>query len=255
MDSLILNYFISSLFLQNCLCAVVWPTPRQTFTLEEPKPVDKYLDCEYDRYVPNVNNGKWGSGEKQRPVFELKNGATIKRCIFSGVDGIHCLGGCTVEDCWNEDIGEDSVSLFGTDPNAKYLIQGGGAKFGDGKVIQINGAGITTVNNFYINNTVLGIRSCGNCLDQYKRIIFVNTLTIENLQTGQYVVGVNKNYGDQATLKDIHILGASADRAHPCKVFDGNNKGVNPSVLISEDKSGGDGQYCKYAASDIHINS
>uniref|UniRef100_A0A1I8B925 Probable pectate lyase F n=1 Tax=Meloidogyne hapla TaxID=6305 RepID=A0A1I8B925_MELHA len=222
MDSLILNYFISSLFLQNCLCAVVWPTPRQTFTLEEPKPVDKYLDCEYDRYVPNVNNGKWGSGEKQRPVFELKNGATIKRCIFSGVDGIHCLGGCTVEDCWNEDIGEDSVSLFGTDPNAKYLIQGGGAKFGDGKVIQINGAGITTVNNFYVR---------------------------------QYVVGVNKNYGDQATLKDIHILGTSADRAHPCKVFDGNNKGVNPSVLISEDKSGGDGQYCKYAASDIHINS
>ena len=93
-------------------------------------------------------------------------------------------------------------------------------------------------------------------MSQYRnRKINVNGLTIENLEAGQYVVGVNKNYGDQATLKNIHILGPTANQVFPCKVFEGNNQGKNPNVLDMENNKGGDGTYCIYDESDIHIGS
>lgn len=249
-------FIVFSLFLQNYVFAVTWPTPRQTFTLEDPKPVDKYLDCNYDRYVPNVKNGKWGSGEYQLPVFNLASGATIERCIYSGVDGIHCNGPCKVNDCWNEDIGEDSISLFGTDSSANFYINGGGARNGNGKAVQFDGAGTLHVDNFYIGNNYLGIRSCGNCLQQYSRTMYVNRLTVENLEAGQFIVGVNNNtnFKDKAYLTNIHILGSSADQVYPCKVFDGNNNGGNPRVLTQE-KTKGDGKYCIFEETDIHINS
>lgn len=83
----------------------------------------------------------------------------------------------------------------------------------------------------------------------------MNGLTIENLEIGQYVVGVNKNYGDVATLKNILILGPTANQVFPCKTFEGNNQGKNPTVDDMEDYKGGDGTYCIYDESDIHIGS
>uniref|UniRef100_A0A1I8C0L5 Probable pectate lyase F n=1 Tax=Meloidogyne hapla TaxID=6305 RepID=A0A1I8C0L5_MELHA len=258
MFSLLLNIFIISMFFGSCLCVNLpkWPTATQTIPLEETMPVPKFLDCGYKRYVPNLSNGKWGSKEFMFPVFQLQNGAVIKRCIFSGADGIHCNGTCTVEDCWNENVADDSISLMGSNPNSVYTIQGGGARNGKGKTIQFDGAGKLIVNNFYIHTAGQGIRSCGNCEQQFRnRIIEVNSLIIENLEIGQYVVGVNSNYGDKATLKDIHILGSTANEVFPCKVFEGNNQGKNTKVNDMEDIKGGDGTYCIYEASDIHINS
>uniref|UniRef100_A0A1I8BA06 Probable pectate lyase F n=1 Tax=Meloidogyne hapla TaxID=6305 RepID=A0A1I8BA06_MELHA len=258
MNIIILFIFIFLIFFESYLFLIVkWPRARQTYHLEDTKPVDKYLDCGYDRYVPNVNNGKWGNKrEFMKPVFQLQNGAVIKGCIFSGVDGIHCNGSCIVEDCWNEDVGDDSISLMGYDRNSNYLIQGGGAMLADGKVVQLDGAGTLTVNNFYINTAGQCLRSCGNCLKQVsQRKIYVNNLIVENLQIGQYVVGVNKNYEDQATLKNIHIYGKKANETFPCKVFEGNDYGGNPKVLIKENKTRGDGKYCIYGPNDIHINS
>ncbi|CAK5066961.1 unnamed protein product [Meloidogyne enterolobii] len=255
MISILLVIFGFPMFFEGCFC-VDWPQAKNTINLEQTFPVSKYLDCGYNRYVPNLKNGKWGSGEFMFPVFQLQEGATIKRCIFSGADGIHCNGSCIVEDCWNENVADDSITLLGSNPGAVYTIRGGGAKNGKGKIIQFDGAGTLNVNNFYIHTCGQGIRTCGNCHPQYRnRKINVNGLTIESLEIGQYVVGVNKNYGDVATLKNIHILGPNANQVFPCKTFEGNDQGKNPKVLDMEDDNGGDGKYCIYKKSDIHINS
>uniref|UniRef100_A0A915MEK9 Probable pectate lyase F n=1 Tax=Meloidogyne javanica TaxID=6303 RepID=A0A915MEK9_MELJA len=254
MNAFLLIIFLVPLFLELSLCDVKWPTPSQTIEITDTKKVRKHLDCNYKKYVPV--GGGWGSGEYMKPVIEIADGVKISRCIVEGGDGFHCLGTCTIEDCWNDDVKDDSISLFGTKPNSLYKIIGGGARHGKGKTIQFDGAGKLNVTNFYIDGAGQGIRPCGNCAQQYRnREVHVDGLTIRNLEAGQYVVGVNKNYNERAYLKNIHILGSTANQVFPCKVFQGNNQGKNPKVLQMEGDKGGDGTYCIYKASDIHINS
>jgi len=69
------------------------------------------LDCNYKKYVPV--GGGWGSGEYMKPVIEIADGVKISRCIVEGGDGFHCLGTCTIEDCWNDNVLDDSISLLG----------------------------------------------------------------------------------------------------------------------------------------------
>jgi len=80
---------------------------------------------------------------------------------------------------------------------------------------------------------------------QYKRTINLNT--IEATYKGSWIVGINTNYGDSATLKAIKIVGDASRKIIPCQKYIGNNTGAEPTTK----GSGPDGTYCKYATSDI----
>ncbi|KAF7638185.1 hypothetical protein Mgra_00002412 [Meloidogyne graminicola] len=248
--------FIQNIYLINCSFG---PSYTNTIILNDTKIIDKDFDCEYVRYVQNPKTmGKGDANEFQKPLFEVKNGATLKRCIISGnvgtkgaVDGIHCTGSCTIKDCWNLQVGEDAITLISTNSNSVYNIIGGGAMNARGKVVQFDGAGQLNIDGFYIKNAQIGIRSCGNCDQQFTRKINVKNLKVENLQAGQFIVGVNKNYNDYAVLKNIQILGSSAKSVFVCKVFEGNKVHANPKVLDMEDNKGADGKYCIYGVNDI----
>jgi hypothetical protein len=160
-------------------------------------------------------------------------------------DGIHCLGSCTLQNVWWEDVGEDAATFLGSSSSNVYTVSGGGAKEASDKVFQFNGAGTLNVSNFAVKNFGTFVRSCGNCKTQYKRTINLNT--IEATYKGNKLVGINTNYGDSATLKAVTIVGDSSKKIVPCQKYIGNNTGKEPTT----NGSGPDGTYCKYSSSDI----
>jgi pectate lyase len=84
------------------------------------------------------------------------------------------------------------------------------------------------------------VRSCGECKQQCQRNIVVDTI----LASGQSVtlVGVNENYGDKATIKNVQGLASSAA---VCTEYTGVGSGSS-STKLRDFKVGstGDGKNC-----------
>lgn len=96
---------------------------------------------EFDRGRPCDSDEDTGS---ESAVFILQNGASISNVIIGGnaLEGVHCLGACTLTNVWFRKVCEDAVSVLGS---GNALIVGGGAQGAKDKVIQHNGAGTVTV--------------------------------------------------------------------------------------------------------------
>uniref|UniRef100_A0A915CVM6 Probable pectate lyase F n=1 Tax=Ditylenchus dipsaci TaxID=166011 RepID=A0A915CVM6_9BILA len=172
--------------------------------------------------------GNGGLNEFQLPVFELQGGATLKNCIIGAAagtngsaDGVHCTGaGCLIKNVWFEDVGEDAITFNGLNSsNINYTIDGGGARYAHGKVVMHDGRGTAYIKNFWIDTYGQGVRTCGNCLKQYERHLVISNLTAYNGIPGQYIAGVNMNYGDSAIITDLKLGGAGAKQMFPCKRF------------------------------------
>jgi hypothetical protein len=65
------------------------------------------------RFIAGSQLGNGDQSENQLPVFELSDGAYLKNVILGSpaADGIHCLGSCTLQNVWWEDVGEDAATL------------------------------------------------------------------------------------------------------------------------------------------------
>lgn len=91
----------------------------------------------------------------------------------------------------------------------------------DDKVIQHNGAGSVTIDGFTVENFGKLYRSCGNC----KQNGDARKVTISNVQAtdGKYLVGINSNYGDTATITGTCAVSPPHPPLSQCK-----NKTANP---------------------------
>nr|QIC04078.1 pectate lyase 3 [Radopholus similis] len=248
---------------QQCLCDF-WPTPvGSDISVAATIKVNasQAFDCKYARYVPDPDAlGDGGQAERQQAVFELANKASLANCIIGAAagtdgsaDGVHSTGSCTLRNVWFENVGEDAATFYGTSSSSiTYLVEGGGAKNAQDKVFQFNGMGTATINNFWVDNFTRFLRTCGNCAVQYKpRHVAINNLTALNGVAGQYIVGINFNYGETATLKSVKIGGAGAAKVAPCKRF----VGVEGGGTSTSNGTGPDGTYCIYQNSDVTILS
>ncbi|MEV6195394.1 pectate lyase [Streptomyces sp. NPDC051920] len=227
--------------------AATWPTATGSQAVSSTISVSGTKDYGMKRLYGTGDLGTDGQDEDQGPILELAAGAVLKNVIIGSpaADGIHCLGSCTLQNVWWEDVGEDAATFLGSSSSNAYTVSGGGAKEASDKVFQFNGAGTLNVSNFAVQTFGTFVRSCGNCRTQYKRT--VNLSNIEATYKGSRLVGINTNYGDSATLKSIRIVGDSSKKIVPCQKYIGNNTGAEPS----KNGSGPDGTYCKYATSDI----
>lgn len=185
--------------------------------------------------------GDGGQGESQDPVFELSNGATIKNVIIGAPagDGIHCLGTCTIQNVWWEDVGEDAATFLGTSGGTSYVI-GGGARSASDKVFQHNGNGTVNISGFYVENAGKLYRACGNCTNSYQRNVVVDNIIARSTKV---IAGINTNWGDTARFTRITVYGS----ATICDKYKGAPKGSEPTHI----GSGADGVNCFYNASDI----
>ncbi|MCX4759886.1 pectate lyase [Streptomyces sp. NBC_01275] len=228
--------------------AATWPTANGSQAVSATISVSGTKDYAMKRLYGTGDLGSGSQDEDQGPILELAAGAVLKNVIIGApaADGIHCLGSCTLQNVWWEDVGEDAATFLGSSSSNVYTVSGGGAKEASDKVFQFNGAGTLNVSNFAVQNFGTFVRSCGNCKSaQYKRTINLNT--IEATYKGSKLVGINTNYGDSATLRNITIVGDSSKKIIPCQKYIGNNTGAEPTT----NGTGPDSTYCKYATSDI----
>ncbi|MER7108518.1 pectate lyase [Streptomyces sp. NPDC000229] len=229
--------------------AAAWPTPNGSKPV--PATISVPANTPYDggmkRHYGTGDLGDGGQDEGQAPLFTLADGAVLKNVVLGSpaADGVHCLGSCTLQNVWWEDVGEDAATFKSKSSSAVYTVTGGGAKKASDKVFQFNGAGRLTITGFQVADFGKLVRSCGNCSTQYKRTIVVDNVDVT--APGGSIAGINTNYGDTATLRNIRIHGDSSKKIKPCVRYTGNNTGAEPV----QTGSGPDGTYCRYTASDI----
>nr|BFE63917.1 hypothetical protein GCM10020063_084430 [Dactylosporangium thailandense] len=217
-----------------------WPSSTGSVSVSGTIKVTSSLDGGMKRYCC-IGDG--GQSESQDPMFELSDGATLKNVIIGSPagDGVHCLGRCTIQNVWWEDVGEDAATFLGTSGGDSYVI-GGGAKSATDKVFQHNGNGTVHISGFYASNIGKLYRGCGNCTNHYERHVTVDNVLLDKTK---YVVGINTNWGDTATLTRVTVTNSSG--IHVCAEYTGVAKGSEPKYL-------GDGMgdgHCNFKSSDI----
>lgn len=223
-----------------------WPAPRGQQSVSATIKVSGTYDGGLKRFYGTGALGSGGQGESQKPIFELSNGAVLKNVIIGSpaADGVHCLGTCTLQNVWWEDVGEDAATLKGSSSSQTMTVDGGGAMKASDKVFQHNGPGTLIIRNFYVENFGKLYRSCGNCKTQYKRHVIIQNVTVK--APGKTLAGINTNYGDTARFSNITILGDSSKKIVVCEKYKGVTKGEPKKI-----GSGADGANCFYSASDI----
>ncbi|KAI4647349.1 uncharacterized protein J4E79_010207 [Alternaria viburni] len=180
---------------------------------------------EFDRGRPCNSDEDTGSDSA---VFILQNGASISNVIIgaNALEGVHCLGSCTLTNVWFRDVCEDAISILGS---GNALIQGGGAAQASDKVIQHNGAGTVTIKNYTIVNAGKLYRSCGDCTDNSKKS--PRKVIVENVRAFGLIsdlIGINSNFGDTAS-----ISGSCGTTKKVCQEYKGVNKGNGSSSKVS----------------------
>ncbi|KAK7525575.1 pectate lyase [Phyllosticta citriasiana] len=139
-------------------------------------------------------------GGRADAVFVVQPGGTLSNVILGPdiQEGIRCLGGCTLNNCWFQKVCEDAITGKG---NGDVVINGGGATGAVDKVLQFNGRGTMYVKNFICVGFDTLYRACGNCRggQQGKRNVVLDGVKAQN---GKRLVGVNSNFGDVAVIKN-----------------------------------------------------
>ncbi|KAI1698371.1 pectate lyase domain-containing protein [Ditylenchus destructor] len=227
-----------------------WPTPKgEDVKVDNPQQVEKYFDGEMKRHVSAKGQG--GQGEGEPALFELADGATIKNVVIGklGADGIHCLGSCTIQNCWWEDVGDDAATFLGKAGDA-YKVIGGGAKNAPNKVFQHDGGGTASIENFQVENFAKLWLSCGNCPSNGSngpRKANIDCIIAKG--PGETIAGTLGNYNDSATITNVQVEGYLKD---VCQVYVGNNQEKDcPAPLHEKATQDGDGKNCIYKKSDI----
>jgi pectate lyase-like protein len=179
--------------------------------------------------VYNLNGGSQSEG--QPAVFDVQEGATLRNVIIGplAADGIHCLGNCTLDHVWWQDIGEDAATALG--PAGTVMnITCGAAYQGSDKTFQFNGRGEMRISNFYVSNAGKLVRSCGDCTGNGgPRRIFINNVITRDVPT---IAGINSNFGDVATIRNLTLNNSGNSKTKICQVYKGVVKGQGSTSAL-----------------------
>ncbi|KAK1579161.1 pectate lyase [Colletotrichum navitas] len=211
------------------------PASKGTVTFKAPQSVSGTFDGGLKTYGRGVKCTGQAEGGNKDAVFILENGATLKNAIIGAdqIEGVHCMGSCTVENVWWTAVCEDALTLKG-DGNASVI--GGGARSAEDKVIQHNGLGTVTIDGFTAVDFGKLYRSCGNCKTMGERKVVVKNVKAFN---GKMLTGINSNKGDTSS-----ITGTCATSVKEiCSEFQGTTPGHEPKKI-----STGASASCKISA-------
>jgi pectate lyase len=198
--------------------------------------------------VYNLSGG--GQAEGQPPVFLVKEGGTVRNVIIGelAADGIHCEGNCTLNRVWWRDVGEDAATALGA-AGTVMDISCGSAQGADDKTFQFNGRGELRISNFYVANVGKIVRTCGDCTNNGgpRRIFLTNVIARDVSST---IVGINSNYGDVATIRNLTINNSGTSKQKICQVFKGVVKGSGSSSALGVEFNT---PACQVALSDVTL--
>lgn len=195
-----------------------------------------------------------GGSESQAPVFTLTNGGHLKNVVIksgAAADGIHCISGtCTLTNVTWPGVCEDAATLRAEATGGTLNIIGGSATNADDKTFQHNAIkGTINISNFTTTGSIGKlVRSCGDCTGNGgPRYINVNGAKLEKVSGGA-VVGINSNYGDVATIKNLQIKGYKSGSPKVCVTYKGVVKGNGSSSSIGEEWNTAN---CKVTTADV----
>ncbi|KAK1219355.1 hypothetical protein PQX77_017930 [Marasmius sp. AFHP31] len=193
-----------------------FPSPPKTSSLSEPMTITGTFDGGNVRF----DRGKGACGGQNEggdadAVFILQSGATLQNVVIGAdqSEGVHCLGSCTLNNVWFEDVCEDAITIKQTSGTSNII--GGGAKNAEDKVVQHNGSGTVKIDSFCVQDFGKLYRSCGNCKTQYKRSVLISQI---DAKSGKSLAGINSNYGDTAELETSSIKTSGVDSM--CDTFE-----------------------------------
>ncbi|KAJ6542012.1 pectate lyase C [Mycena vulgaris] len=216
----------------------VFPTPPTTSSLSKAMTIAAGTTftppLPYTRFDRGAGacTGQTESGDSAA-VFLLAEGATLSRVTIGAnqAEGVHCLGSCTLDHVYFEDVCEDAITIKQTSATAVSRINFGGNA--DDK-----SAGTVIINSFYAQNFGKVYRSCGNCATQFKRHVQINDLWAVD---GSVVAGINTT----ATIRTTRVDGVS----DICDKYTGNSNGAEPPKT----GSGPDSSFCLYTSADVTV--
>ncbi|KAF2138153.1 polysaccharide lyase family 3 protein [Aplosporella prunicola CBS 121167] len=212
------------------------PSSKGSETFKSVKSIKGTFDGGMKTYGRGVSCTGQKEGGNKDAVFQLEDGAHLKNVIIGKdqIEGIHCMGSCTLENVWWSAVCEDALTLKG---DGTATITGGGAQGADDKVIQHNGAGKVTIDGFTVSDFGKLYRSCGNCKQNgSKREVIIKDVKAYN---GKSLAGINSNYGDTATFTNT----CASSVKEVCVEYQGTN---NNSKEPKKTHSGSSG-HCKYS--------
>jgi hypothetical protein len=207
------------------------PTPTETVQLSETYVVKsgEVFDGGNKRY----NLSDEGQAEGQPAVFDVQDGGSIRNVVIGtlAADGIHCLGNCTLDRVWWEDVGEDAATALG--PKGTIMSVNCGAAYkGADKTFQFNGRGELHISNFYVANSGKVARTCGDCTNNGgPRKIVINNVIARDVST---IVGINTNAGfdDVAVIRNLTLDNSGTSKTKICQVYKGVVKGNGSSSAL-----------------------
>ena len=205
------------------------PTATETVQLSATRVVEsgEIFDGGNKRY--NLSGGSQAEG--QPALFDVKDGGVVKNVIIGNLaaDGIHCLGNCTLDHVWWEDVGEDAATALG--PVGTIMnVTCGAAYNGSDKTFQFNGRGELHISKFYVGNAGKVARTCGDCTaNGGPRTIVINDVITHDVST---IVGINSNFGDKATIRNLTIDNSGTSKTKVCQVYKGVVKGSGSASAL-----------------------
>ncbi|KAJ4003522.1 hypothetical protein NW752_012140 [Fusarium irregulare] len=185
----------------------------------------------FDRGVSCTGQEEGGDSDA---VFILEKGATLSNVRIgpNQIEGVHCNGGCTLNNVVWDAVCEDAFSIKKQEDGETTTINGGGAKGAEDKVIQHNGGGTVIIKDFEVSDFGKLYRSCGNCKSMPARHVEISGGSATN---GKMLVGINPNMGDTAKISGIQVT----DVPKECITFEGVTDGSEPKEVGTCDGAGG----------------
>lgn len=180
----------------------------------------------------------------------MSDGSVLKnlRINANAADGIHCAGNCTLENVVWEDVCEDAATMHGGAGKTLSIV-GGSANNAEDKVFQHNGVGGTVkLRNFNTYGSIGKLwQSCGNCSNNAgPRYLDLDGVNI-NGSVSSYLLRLNYNYNDKATVRNLRIKGYSAGKPKVCV----QAIGVQPGQPQTNNGEFWETQWCDIRRSDV----
>jgi hypothetical protein len=226
----------------NVKATTTFPSASGSSTLATPMTIASgaVFDGNLTRFGRGIACTGQNEGGDADAVFLLEDGATLRNAIIGAdqAEGVHCLGSCTIENVWWEDVCEDALTL--KQESGVSRVIGGGARGADDKVIQHNGGGTVEITGFYVEDFGKLYRSCGNCDEQHERHVVLDGVVAKRGKSS--LVGINSNFGDTATITKSCIT----ETKTVCTEFEGNDMGDEPRKIGE-----GISERCRYTEESI----
>ncbi|KAI9164149.1 Pectate lyase E [Paramyrothecium foliicola] len=185
----------------------------------------------FDRGVSCTGQAEGGDSDA---VFILEKGASLSNVRIgpNQIEGVHCMGGCTLTNVVWDAVCEDAFTIKKQEAGETTTINGGSAKDAEDKVIQHNGGGTVVINDFTVSNFGKLYRSCGNCKEMPARHVKISGGSATD---GKLLVGINENMGDTASISGITSSGVKEE----CTNFKGTTPGNEPTKVGACSNTGG----------------